>query len=414
MDSRQSSSDRARRKRQRLVAAFLGCTLLATACATPEDVPSEPEAATAATAWPTKGWPVAEPTDQGLDGVALEQLSSELAAGDHGNVDAFLVIRGGQLVHEGRYEVDYVEASRDFDQTPHQYNYYHPDWHPFYQGRDVHTMQSVTKSWTSALIGVAIERGEIEGVDVPGLSFFSDRTFDDPDGRKATMSLQDLLTMRAGFAWDESTVPYTDPRNDCAALEASEDWIQFVLDKPLSHDPGTHWVYNSGVSTLLSGILRQATGLHAHDYAAQYLFAPLGIDDFHWKTTPLGLADTEGGLYLKAEDLAKLGLLYLNDGVWDGQRLLPEGWVAESIKPWVEDILPDNERRDTGYSYQWWIPRDGREGEVSVFAGRGYGGQFLIVAPELDLIVVFTGWNIFDEPPKTFELFFERILPAIS
>lgn len=126
------------------------------------------------------------------------------------------------------------------------------------------------------------------------------------------------------------------------------------------------------------------------------------------------MADTEGGLYLKAEDLAKLGLLFLHDGVWDGQRLLPEGWVAESVKPWVEDILPSNDRRDTGYGYQWWIPRDGRDGEASVFAGRGYGGQFLIVAPELDLIVVFTGWNIFDELPKTYELFFERVLPLVD
>lgn len=225
----------------------IGATLLLTAalagCSTSDDPAAEPastEAAAVEAPWPTDGWPVAEPSSEVLDPAALEQLSSELAAGDHGNVDAFLVIRNGRLVHDGRYEVDYVEASRDFDQTPHQYNYYHPDWHPFYQGRAVHTMQSVTKSWTSALIGVAIERGEIESVSVPGLSFFEDRSFDDPDGRKATMTLQDLLTMRAGFEWDESTVPYTDPRNDCAALEASEDWIQFVLDKPLSHDPGSH------------------------------------------------------------------------------------------------------------------------------------------------------------------------------
>ncbi len=398
-----------------LTAPAVLLVILLLGCAPPEGEPASSDpAAASGIPWPTGGWSTATPDEHGLDPAVLEQLSSELAAGEHGNVDAFLVVRNGHLVFDGRYSVDYVQASRDFDQTPHQYNYYHPDWHPFYQGREVHTMQSVTKSWTATLIGLAIERGEIDGVDVPGLSFFGDRTFDDPDGRKATMTLQDLLTMRAGFAWDESTVPYTDPRNDCARLEASEDWIQFVLDKPLSHDPGTHWVYNSGVSTLLSGILHEATGQHAHDYAAEHLFGPLGIDDFHWKTTPLGLADTEGGLYLEAGDLAKLGFLYLRNGVWEGQRLLPEGFVAESVQPWVEDILPDNDRRDTGYGYQWWIPRDGRDGEVEVFAGRGYGGQFLLVAPELDLIVVFTGWNIFGEPPKTYDLFFERILPMVD
>jgi len=231
--------------------------------------------------WPTVAWPTSTPEAEGVDAAALAEVDAALRAGEYGYVDALLVIRHGRLVADYRYEQDYVAASAGYDLTPHQYNYYHPDWHPFFQGSELHTMQSVSKSWTSALIGVAIARGEISGVDVPALSFFGDRTIPDPDGRKAGMTLADLLTMRAGFAWDEWTVPYTDERNDCAQLEASEDWLQFVLDKPLAADPGEVFVYNSGVSVLLSGILLQATGMTCDLYAEKHLFAPLGIHEYH-------------------------------------------------------------------------------------------------------------------------------------
>jgi CubicO group peptidase (beta-lactamase class C family) len=167
------------------------------------------------------------------------------------------------------------------------------------------------------------------------------------------------------------------------------------------------------VSVLLYGILLEATGQTADRYAEQHLFAPLGIDEYHWKKTPLGLPDTEGGLYLEPEDLAKLGYLFLHDGMWEGERLLPEGWVEASVHPWVEDIDPDNGRIDPGYGYQWWVFGDDEVERPLVYAARGYGGQLLFVAPELDLITVFTGWNIFDgQPASTTELFFDRILPA--
>ena len=328
------------------------------------------------------------------------------------------MIRHGKIVAEHSYRHDYRAASAAYDQTSHPYNYYHPDWHPYVKDREPHTLQSVTKSVTSLLIGIAIGRGEIAGVEAPALALLGERAFPDPDGRKAAITLADLLTMRAGIAWDESSFAYTDARNDCAQMEASQDWIQFVLDKPMAADPGTVWVYSSGVSQLLSGILRARTGETADVYAERHLFGPLGIRDYYWKKTPDGLPDTEGGLYLAPRDLARLGQLVLQDGVWEGERILPEGWVRASTELAVDDVAPANGTPDWGYGYQWWlrddVPAAGSSASPTrLIAGRGYGGQFLLIVPALDLVTVINGWDIFERPPSSMALFLERIVPAV-
>jgi len=321
------------------------------------------------------------------------------------------------VVAEHSYRHDYRAASAAYDQTSHPYNYYHPDWHPYVKDREPHTLQSVTKSVTSILIGIAIGRGEIAGVEAPALALLGERAFPDPDGRKAAITLADLLTMRAGIAWDESSFAYTDARNDCAQMEASQDWIQFVLDKPMAADPGTVWVYSSGVSQLLSGILRARTGETADVYAERHLFGPLGIRDYYWKETPDGLPDTEGGLYLAPRDLARIGQLVLQDGVWEGQRVLSEGWVRASTELAVDDVAPANGIPDWGYGYQWWLRKDvptaGPGAPMRLIAGRGYGGQLLLIVPALDLVTVINGWDIFDRQPSSMALFLDRILPAV-
>jgi Beta-lactamase class C and other penicillin binding proteins len=156
----------------------------------------------------------------------------------------------------------------------------------------------------------------------------------DAGPRRNDLTLKHLLTMTSGIKWDESTVAYTDPANSCAGMEKSDDWIQFVLDQPLADAPGATFVYNSGVTELLSQVIKKVTGKQADEYAAEHLFAPLGITDTYWKRTPKGLSDTEGGLYLTARDLAKIGYLYLHDGVWDGRRLLPEGGSRRRRRRW--------------------------------------------------------------------------------
>ena len=304
--------------------------------------------------WATKAWPEATPESQGLDPAVLDALSSEFAAGKHGYVDAMLVIRGGRVVYEKTYD-----RSGDYDRlfagkgAPGIYNYYDPGWHPYYKRTKLHTMQSVSKSVTSALIGIAIGRGQIPGVDAKMMPYFAGFQVP-PDPRRDRMTLRDVLTMTTGIRWDEESTEYTDPANNCAVMEGKQDWVRYVLEQPMAEDPGKVFVYNSGATMLLSELIRKTTGKEADDYAKENLFAPLGIEYF-WKRTPKGLADTEGGLYLAPRDLAKIGYLYLKDGVWDGKRILPEGWVKASTSKSIE-----TNEKPYGYGYQWWtIPRTG-------------------------------------------------------
>ncbi len=354
--------------------------------------------------WPTKGWAISTPEEQGLRAEPLRELDRSIREGTYGHVDRMVVVHNGHLVMSERYENDYREISRGFTgalgcghkscadpDASHEYNYYHPTTHPYYRGRDVHSLQSVTKSVAATLIGVAIERGEINGLDAKLLSFFEEYDLSRADERLHRATLEDLLTMRSGIEWHEHDRPL-DETNTVLQLERSDDWIQFTLDLPTDAEPGEKWVYNSGGSHLMSGIIRNTTGSFIDDYAAEHLFGPLGIEEFHWKKTPRGFPDSEGGLYLEAEQLAKIGYLYLNDGVWDRQRLLPQGWVAAATARQVE--LAGNER---AYGYQWWrLDVD----EIEVWAGLGFGGQLLLVIPAHGMVGVINSWNVFDRPQR--------------
>ena len=334
-----------------------------------------------------------------MDSNVLNTLDQEIAEGKHGYVDGILVVRHGQLVFERSYKQDYQTLFVGKG-APGIYNYYDPSWHPYYKRTDLHTMQSVSKAVASTLIGIAIRRGEIPGVDVKVMPYFAEfRTNSDP--RRESMTLAHVLTMTAGIAWDESSD--TD-------LEAGEDWIQYVLDQPMVAEPGKVFVYNGGATELLAYILEKATGKHVDDYAREQLFKPLGIDDFYWKRTPTGLADTEGGLYLRPRDLAKLGYLFLNDGTWDGNRLLPEGWVRDSTARKVEKT----DWGDFGYGYKWWVISQKGPTSYEAYAASGHGGQRLIVVPELDLIATVTAWNIYDERELSMEYALDRVLAAVQ
>jgi CubicO group peptidase (beta-lactamase class C family) len=357
----------------------------------------------------SSGWPETTPEKAGLDAAALDAFDRELASGAHGYVDSMLVIRHGRVAYEKEYD-----HSRDYARlfagkgAPGIYNYYDPGWHPFYRATRLHTMQSVSKSVTSALVGIAIGRGEISGVDARVMALLSEWRVP-PDPRRDRMTLRDVLTMTTGIRWDEESTDYTDPRNNCAVMESKDDWIRYVLEQPMAEEPGKTFVYNSGATELLSGIIQKATGKTADDYAKEHLFGPLGIE-YYWKRTPKGLADTEGGLYLKPRDLAKLGDVYMHDGVWRGKRVLPAGWAAESTQP---RVAAEGKYR---YGYQWWVMPESSastSGE-KVFFAWGYGGQFLFVVPRLELIAVFTGWNIYDKPELDPQLALSRVLKAIA
>ncbi len=361
--------------------------------------------------WPTVGWPKGTPASVGLDAKTLETFDADLAQGKYMLIDSFQVFRCGKEVFSRKYAHDYgqiygQEARRKGPLNARltgRYNYFDPNWHPYYHGTDLHTMQSVSKTVTSAIYGVAITRGDFKaGLDTPALKYFDISKVKNVDARKWRMTLRDILTMTTGLKWNEE-VPYDDPRSDSSLMEATDDWVQYVIDKPMAEEPGKVFNYSSGATELLAYIFQKETGQDIDAYGQKYLFAPLGIKH-HWKRTYQGVVDTEGGLYLNGEDLAKIGYLYLNGGVWDGQRIVSQEWVKKSLTPYIRA------EENFQYGFKWWLyPLNGK----FVWMAQGFGGQRLMVFPEEKLIAVFTGWEILKNPAPTKALV-ERLLPAVK
>jgi len=376
--------------------------------------------ATAQTQWPTSGWSMTTPQEVGLDASVLDSFDADIGAGKYGYVDSMLVIRHGKVAYERGYAHDYGRIYAEESRTPGPlvvndpsgpYNYFNSWWHPFYRNTDLHTMQSVTKSVVSAVIGVAIGRNEFPSLNTPVLSFFEPGAVANVDDRKRRMTISDLLTMSTGLDWNED-LPYTDADNTFAVMTLSQDWVQFTIDRPMAHEPGEIFKYNSGATLVLGQLFRQATGVDLEEYAVEHLFGPLGIDNYFWKRTPTGLVDTQEGLYIAPRDIAKIAYLFLQRGKWEDQQVLPEDWVKASI----ESSVSVSDDKSIEYGYKWWLYHYEYQGDDRVaFAGSGFGGQYPIVLPELDLVLVFTGWNILsDRPSLGTRVAIERILQAVE
>ena len=362
--------------------------------------------------YPGDTWPTSTPAAEGIDPTVIDSIVADMETGRYGLIDHFLLIRHGKLVADYHFEQNYDSVMVLHDTTNYQYNYDHSSWHPYYNGTKLHTLQSVTKSVTSAGLGIAIDEGYIDNVDVAAMSFFDDYSHDLSDARKKAITLEDFLTMRSGIEWNTEG-GYSSDTHSTIILEASEEWIQYVLDQGMDADPGSVYEYNDGVSVLIGKIIGEATGKRADKWIEEKLFNPIGITDYYWKITPDNEADTEGGLYLASHDLARIGYLFLRNGKWNGQQIISEEWVRQSTAPVVPDVNPKNDRQDAGYGYQWWIiDHDGTTS--SLYAGNGYGGQFVFIAPEQDIVAVFNGWNIHSQPElSTFQTLQSRILPAV-
>jgi CubicO group peptidase (beta-lactamase class C family) len=372
---------------------------------------------TGKTKWPTYGWPKDSPAGVGLDEKVLTALDSDLANGKYPLVDSFAVVRCGNEVFERTYSHDYgtIYAKEANTRGPLNarltgwYNYFDPAWHPYFHGTDLHSMQSVTKTVSSVIMGIAITRGDFKAsLDTPLLKYFDETKVKNVDDRKRRITLRHVLTMSTGLDWHED-VADDDPRNDFSLMEATDNWVQYVIDKSMAQEPGKVFNYSSGVAELLAYVFEKETGQDLEKYGERYLFTPLGMDHF-WKRTPLGLPDTEGGLFLSTTDLAKIGYLYLHNGIWDGRQIVTKDWVKRSLTPSI-DVPLTLWGEDFKYGYLWWLlPRTDRQGYV--WEAAGLGGQRLMVFSEENLIVVFTAWGI----PKNFERDHElvnRILPAV-
>ncbi len=361
-----------------------------------------------------KDWPKAAPKEFGIDPVKLAAFDADIAGGKYGLVDSMLVLRCGTAVFDKSYPHDYgqIYGERAKKEGPlnHDlhgpYNYFSADYHPFYQHTDMHTMQSVSKTITSITFGIARTRNEFTAsLDAPILQFLGGHKIANLDDRKKRITLRHLLTMTAGLEWHED-LAYDDPRNSADIMEASHDWVQYVIDQPMADEPGKTFVYNSGATILLAQIFKKVTGKNLDEYAAEHLFKPLNMRYF-WKHSPTGLPDTEGGLYLSAHDLAKIGQLFLKSGTWEGKDVVSSAWIKDSVAPHV--TVPGGNWK---YGYQWWLQPIGSSPEDITWFARGFGGQQLIVLPEYDIVAVFTGWDILSSDEKHQHDQLARILDA--
>jgi len=336
--------------------------LIGCASPTPETLP--PSSASS--------WSVSTPEEQGLDSETLAQMLAQIAGEDY-KIDSVLVVRNGYLVLD-----TYV--------------------YPFHPG-DTHNLYSVTKSVVSALIGIAIEHGYIESLDQHVLDFFPDREAKNLGDNKADMALEHLLTMTSGLECRDS---YLYNNRGLEEMHNTDDWIQYVLDLPMEMPPGTKFEYCNGASMLLSAILQKATGMSALEYAQEYLFGPLGIRGVQWDDSPNGITMGYSRLFMHPQDVAKIGYLYLKNGLWNGEPVVPAQWITVSTQTHV----PAGTLQD-GYGYHWWVA------PPQMYLALGYGGQFLFVVPEKDMVVVFTSsleGRDFYVPQK---LMNDYILPAV-
>ena len=368
--------------------------------------------------WPANRWAVSTPEKLGLDERILARLDADIASGKYGNTDSMLIIRHGEIAYDRAYPHDYdriygEQARKTGALNAHAfggpYNYFNPWWHPFYRRGELHTMQSVSKTVTSVVIGVAVTRGEFPSIDTPVLRYFSNARVANVDDRKRRMTIRHLLTMTSGLDWNEG-LPYNDPRNTGSVMEASADWVSYVIDRPMSDEPGACFNYNSGATMLLSHIFQKATGQDIEEYAAKHLFAPLGIIKYFWKRTPEGLADTEGGLYLERHDLAKIAYLFHMNGVWEGKQIVSRAWVKDSLTPSVTVSAATGVK----YGFKWWLYPYSNDDPRLAFAGSGFGGQRPIAIPAYDLVLVFTGWNILGEKGLGPAEAITRVLAAVK
>jgi CubicO group peptidase (beta-lactamase class C family) len=366
--------------------------------------------------WPAFKWPLSNPRAVGLDEQVLARLDADIAAGKYGYVDSMLIIRKGLVAYDRTYTHDYdkiygADAKKIGALNAHEsggpYNYFNPWWHPYYRRGDLHTLQSVSKTVTSVIIGVALTRNQFPSIDTPVLEFFSDVA--NVDDRKRRMKIRHLLTMTSGFEWNEGA-PYDSPENSCSIMEASADWVRYAIDRPMAEEPGTRFNYNSGATQLLAHIFAKTTGADIEEYGAQNLFAPLGIPAWFWKRTPWGLPDTEGGLYLERHDLAKIGYLFHHNGVWNGKQVVSPEWVKASLAP----SISVTKGSEVQYGFKWWLYHYANDEGRLAFGGSGFGGQMPIVVPKHDLILVFNGWNILGDKHLRSREAIDRMIEAVQ
>jgi CubicO group peptidase (beta-lactamase class C family) len=317
--------------------------------------------------WPTRNWQVSSPQEQGLDPVKFEEMQAYVDQ-NRIHLHSMLVVYNGYLVFE-QYDESYTQDR-------------------------IHNQYSVTKSVSATLTGIAIEQGFISDVNERIVNLLPDRMISNVDRRKPAITLENVLTMTSGIDWQEGDPSYS-------ALYMSSDWVQYMLEQPMMAEPGSHFLYCSGCSHLLSAVLAENTDQPVQKFADEYLFKPLGIRDYQWDQASQGIPIGGWGLHLKPRDMAKIGFLYLNMGYWDGKQIVSAEWIKQATSKKIQS------NSNLGYGYQWWIyPKHG------AYTALGRYGQTIFVIPDLAMVIVTTAQV--DSHEVIFHLIDEFIVPSVT
>ena len=320
------------------------------------------------TYYPGKTWRTSTPEAQGMDSAKLVEMFQKIR--EQGTpIHSFLIIRHGYLVAEAYFDPFTAETHHD--------------------------LFSATKSFTSTLIGIAIDEGKVKGVDQRVLDFFPGvKVSDDSQGTSA-MTLEHLLTMTAGHKADSVDNVY-----------GSRDWARDFFSLPFAHKPGSKFLYDSGASHLLAAVLHRATGESADNYAKERLFQPLGISDYSWEKSAEGLNTGGWGIRMKPADMARFGYLALHKGAWRGKQLVSAQWIEKATQKHIDGDW-DGTPAD-GYGYQWWINPFGG------YRADGFAGQFIYVLPEQDIVAVVTSGINYSEEWQPARYMSDYVLPAVK
>jgi len=322
----------------------------------PTDIPEPTPTAVDYTPVEMTDWEVATPADQGLDPKLVADLYRHAA--ELPSLYGLLVVKNGHLIAERYFNGGTLQQRAD--------------------------LASVTKSYTSALVGIALDQGCLSSVDQRMIDFFPEFADEIDDPRKEQITIGDILKMRSGYPWEEMTPPYLD------MLFSNNDWLGNIIEFPLTSDPGTKFGYSNLTAHLLGVIVARACDTSLLSFGQQYLFSPMNARVGAWWYDANGYYNGGGGISFTARDAAKFGLLYLNHGEYAGNQVIPADWVRDSLRTYSENLY--NNRlgsyfRDIGYGYLWWSARAG--GHRFNYAW-GHGGNLIILLDDLDMVIVTT------------------------
>lgn len=329
-------------------------------------------------------WLLSTPEEQGLDPRLLDKFFYE--AEELETLYGLLVIKNGYLIAE-RY---FNEGSID----------------------QVSGRQSATKSFTSALVGIALDQGCLGSLDQKMMEFFPKYTDEITDPRKEQITIEHLLKMRGGYPDEEMTGDYF----EIMFFQGNWDFVPHLVDFPLISDPGIKFHYSNLTSHLLGVIVTRACGQDLESFAQEHLFSPMNAELYGWQVDDQGYNWGFGEIYLTARNMAKFGQLYLDSGVYDGVQILSADWVDASLQRYSENIIRSHifpwygSFHDRGYGYQWWSSRVGKH---NFFAAEGHGGNYIILLPDLDMVIVTTAdplHDMWDADPWKYEGAINRLV----